>query len=99
MIKNETVPVVTKNKFGQNNIGHALVRVYDPNGRRFLTSNAANWLAYIGRKNEGTVNFFRKKMAVKKIEARYKNKMNPLFLHYKKHYPNKTNAEIIQERI
>ena len=67
MIKNKNVFAVTRGPFG-NNIGYTQVKKYNINGARFKASNAANLLEYIGRKNEGTVNFFRKKTAVKKIE-------------------------------
>ena len=68
MIKNKNVHVV----IGQNNIGYQHVKNYNINGARFRAANAANWLSYIGRKNEGTANFFRKKLAVKRIENAYK---------------------------
>ena len=67
MIKNKNVFAVTRGPFG-NNIGYTQVKKYNKNGNRFKASNAANLLEYIGRRNEGTVNFFRKKTAVKKIE-------------------------------
>ena len=99
MIKNKNVHVAYKNNLGQNQIGYQSVKNYNRNGKRFFSSNQSNWLNYIRRKNTGTVNLFRKKIAVKKIEKAYEGKANPLFLKYKKVYQNKPNIDIIKRLI
>jgi hypothetical protein len=78
MIKNKSVHVAYKNIFGRNQIGYQNVKRYNKNGKRFFSSNASNWLEYIGRKDQGTLNFFRKKIAVKKIEKAYKDRKKGL---------------------
>jgi hypothetical protein len=73
MIKNMPVYAVTQNIFGPH-IGETTVNKYNKNGTRFRNSAAANYLDYIGRKNEGTVNLFRRKTAVKKIETAFQKR-------------------------
>lgn len=91
MIKNKNVHAV----IGRNHIGYQRVKNYNKNGARFSASNAANWLNYINRKNQGP-SLFRKKLAVKKIESAYKKHVNSRPRRLARAYPLRAQKQLFK---
>ena len=96
MIKNQNLYVITTNRHGQKNVGYQRVKNYNRNGTRFKSSNAANWLQYIGRKNEKTKNFLKKKAAVNKIESAYKKRVNSRPRRLTRAYPLRAQKQLFK---